>query len=121
MLFLLIHAPQKLKLEKVHGVLIILFYVGPSSLLQSCSKENTKILSKNTTRENITVSRQNLLFFYQKHKNNHSSASDWWKIPNLVLKRMLERLLKIPLLKKILECQDWGRPQHLYKKGNFKQ
>ena len=42
--------PQKLKLEKVHDALIILFYVSPSSPpLQSCFKENAKILSKNYT------------------------------------------------------------------------
>ena len=31
MSFLLIDSSQKLKLEKIHGILIILFYVGPSS------------------------------------------------------------------------------------------
>ena len=32
MLFLLTDSPQELKLEKVHGTLIIMFYVNPSSL-----------------------------------------------------------------------------------------
>ena len=52
-------SPQKLKLEKIHGVLIILFYVSPSTFpLQSCFKKNCKILSKNfTTQKNITISR----------------------------------------------------------------
>ena len=65
MLFLLTDSPQNLKLEKAHGALIILFYVYPSSLsLQSRFKENANILSKNsTTQENITISRQNLLFY----------------------------------------------------------
>ena len=81
MLFLLKDSPQKLRLEKIHGALIILFYVSPSSPpLQSRFKENAKILSKNsTTQENITISRQNLLFLLKTQKNNHSSASDWWE------------------------------------------
>ena len=79
MLFLLTDSPQKLKLEKVHGALIIIFYVGPSSPpLQSRFKENAKILTKNsTTQENIAIPRQNLLFLLKKPKNNHSSTSDW--------------------------------------------
>ena len=50
---------QKLILEKVHGALIILFYVSPSSHpLQSHFKENAKILSINsTTQENVRISR----------------------------------------------------------------
>ena len=74
-------SPQKLKLEKVHGALIILFYIRLSSaLLQSCFKENANILSKRSTiQENITILIQNLLFFIKKSG----------KIPNLVLKRML--------------------------------
>ena len=108
MLFLLTDYPQKLKLEKVHDALIILFYVSLSSLpLQSRFKDNANILSKNsTTQENVIISRQNLLFLLKTQKNNHSSASDWSEIPNLVLKRMLELFLKIPPLKKILEFQD---------------
>ena len=74
MLFLLTDSPQKLKLEKVHGALIILFYVSPiSSLLQSRFRENAKILSKNsTTQENITILSQNSLFLLKTQKNNHS-------------------------------------------------
>ena len=81
MLFLLAGSPQKLKLENVHGALIILFYVSPSSLsLQSRFKANVKILSKSsTTQENITISRQNFLFFLKTHKKPHSSVSDWWE------------------------------------------
>ena len=65
MLFLLTDSPQELKLEKVHGTLIIMFYVNPSSLpLQLRFKENAKILSKNsTTQANITISRQNADFW----------------------------------------------------------
>ena len=105
MLFLLTDFPQKLKLEKVHGALIILFYVSPSSPpLQSRFKENAKILSKNsTTQENITISRQNLLFLLKTQKTTTLQQVTGGKIPNLVLKRMLELFLKIPLLKKILE------------------
>ena len=84
----------------MHGTLIILFYVSPSSpqlqrifvfllktqknnhsltsdrweYIKFCFQENTEIFSKNsTTQENITISRQNWLFV----KNNHFSASDW--------------------------------------------
>ena len=97
MLFLLTDSPQNLKLERAHGALIILFYVYPSSLsLQSRFKENANILSKNsTTQENITISRQNLLFLLKTQKNNHSSQVTSEKIPNLVLNRMLELFLKI--------------------------
>ena len=90
MLFLLTDSPQKLKLEKIHGTSIILFYVSPSSpqlqrlfffvikntennhssasdwwkYTKSHFKENAMILSKNSTiQENITISRQNLLFY----------------------------------------------------------
>ena len=44
-LFLLTDSSQKLKIEKVHGILIIVFYVKPSSPLQSFFKDNGKILS----------------------------------------------------------------------------
>ena len=108
MLFLLTDSLQKLKLEKIHGALIILFYVSPSSPpLQSRFKENAKILSKNsTTQENITISRQNLLFLLKTQKTTTLQQVTGGKIPNLVLKRMLELFLKIPPLKKILEFQD---------------
>ena len=108
MLFLLTDFLQKLKLEKIHGALIILFYVSPSSPpLQSRFKENAKILSKNsTTQENITISRQNLLFLLKTQKTTTLQQVTGGKIPNLVLKRMLELFLKIPPLKKILEFQD---------------
>ena len=108
MLFLLTDFPQKLKLEKVHGALIILFYVSPSSPpLQSRFKENAKILSKNsTTQENITISRQNLPFLLKAQKTTTLQQVTGGKIQNLVLKRMLEPFLKTPPLKKILEFQD---------------
>ena len=80
MLFILTVSPQELKLEKVPGALIILFYISPSSLpLQSRFKESAKIFSKNSnTQENITISRQNLLSFLKTQKRNHFSASYWW-------------------------------------------
>ena len=70
MLFLLTDSPQKLQLEKAHGVLIIFFCVSPSSPpLQSRSKENGKILCKNsTTQEYITISRHNLLYLLKIQK-----------------------------------------------------
>ena len=105
MLYLLTDSLQKLKLEKVHGVLIFLFYVSPNSPpLQSAFKENAKILSKNsTTQENITISRQNLLFLLKTQKTTILQKVSGGKIPNLDLKIILELFLKIPTLKKILE------------------
>ena len=83
-------------------------YLSPSSPpLQLRFKENAKILSKNsTTQENITISRQNLLFLLKTQKTTTLQQVTGGKIPNLVLKRMLEPFLKIPPLKKILEFQD---------------
>ena len=77
MLFLLTGSPQKLKLEKVHGALITLFYVSQSSpLIQSRLKENAKILSNNsTTQENITISKQNLLFLFKTQKKKQQLFS----------------------------------------------
>ena len=70
-------------------------YLSPSSPpLQFRFKENAKILSKNsTTRENITISRQNLLSLL-KTKTITPQQVTGVKIPNLVLKRMLELLFK---------------------------
>ena len=53
MLFLLTDSPQKLKLEKIHGTLIILFYVSLSSpklqtFLFSLKTQNTTILQQVT-------------------------------------------------------------------------
>ena len=43
------------------------------------------------------------------------------KIPNLLLKRMLELFLKIPPLKKMLNFQDWKKTAKLlYEKEKFK-
>ena len=63
-------------------------------------KENTKIPSKNsTTQANITISRKNC-FFYQKHKKQPLQQVPGKETPNLVLKGMLERFLKVSPLKK---------------------
>ena len=108
MLFLLTDFPQELKLEKVHGALIILFYASLSSPpLQSRFKENAKILSTDSTfPENITISRQNLPFLLKTQKTTTLQEVTGGKIQNLVLKRMLELFIKTPYLKKILEFQD---------------
>ena len=63
-------------------------------------------------------------FFLKNTKNNHTSASDWWKYnkycfkenakmlsknsttQDLVLKRMLQLILTVPPLKKILQFQE---------------
>ena len=64
-------------------------------------KENSKILSRNsTTQENNTISRQTLLFFIKNTKKQSLQQVSGWDTPNLVLKRMLELLLKVPPLKK---------------------
>ena len=55
MLFLLKDSLQKLKLEKTHGILIILFYVTSSS-----------------------AQLQRICFFVKNKKSNHPSASAWW-------------------------------------------
>ena len=70
-------------------------------------KENAKILSKSSTsQENVTISRQNLLFFLKIQKITTQQQVTDGKTPNLVLKRILELFLKIPLFKKISEFQD---------------
>ena len=76
MLFLLTGSPQKLKLEKLHGTLIILFHVRPSS-----------------------PQLQRLLFF-KKNKNKTTTLQQvsGGETPNLVLKRILELFLKVPPL-----------------------
>ena len=114
MLFLLIDSPQKLKLEKFHGTLIILFYVSPNPLqlqrlfffyqkkqqknnhfsasgwweyTKYCFKENAKIFSKNsTTQEDITVSKRNLLFLLKRNKNTLQQVTSGGT-PNLALKK----------------------------------
>ena len=56
MLFLLADSPKKLKLGKIRGTLIVLFYVGPSS-----------------------PQPQRLIFLLKTQESNHSSAGDWWE------------------------------------------
>ena len=109
MLFLLTDSPQKLKLEKVHGALIILFYVSPSSPpLQSCFKENGKMLSKNyiTQIKCYNFKIEFAFFLLKTQKATTFQQVTGGKIPNLVLKKMLELFLKIQPLKKILGFQD---------------
>ena len=65
MLFLLKDSPHKIKLEKVHGALI-LFFVSPSSPPpQSRSKENAKIVSKNSTKKKLQF--QGRIWFFIKN------------------------------------------------------
>ena len=108
MLFLLTDSPQKLKLEKVCGALIVFLYVSPSSpALQFHFKENAKILPINsTTQETITISRQNLLFLLETQKTTTSQQVTGGKTQNITLKIILELFLKVPPLKKLLEFQD---------------
>ena len=79
-----------------------------------CFKENAKLLSKNstpqdlvlkrmiltfsnssTTQENITISRKNLLFFLKNTKKQPLQQVSDGETANLVLKRMLELFLKV--------------------------
>ena len=100
-----VDSPQKLKLEKIHGTLIILFYVSPSS-----------------------PQLQRLFFFLLKtQKNPTLQQFTGGNTANLVLKRMLRYFLKIPPLKKILQFQDRKKTgkklmqkENLCKKENFK-
>ena len=94
MLFLLTGSPQKLKLEKLHGVLIFSFM-------------QTRFL----LRYNLVLKR--MLRYYlktdiiEKHKKTAALQQVIGvRIPNLVLNRTLELFPKIPPLKKILELED---------------
>ena len=72
MLLLLADSPQKLKLEKNHDTLIILFYVRPGS---------TQL--------------QSLFFFYDKHKKASTAAVD----PSISkLKLQAKIFLTVPVL-----------------------
>ena len=122
MLFLLADSPQKLKLEKIHGTLIILFYVSPSSpqlqtlfLLKHTHKKATTLQQmtggntpnlllkrllrfSSTTQENIAISRQNLLFLLKAQKKTtkkHSSASNWWEYTKFCFKETAKTFSKI--------------------------
>ena len=82
MLFLLTDSPQKLKLEKFYGTLIILFYVNSISpqlqILFFINKDKKAIILQQVTGGNT---------------------------PNLVLKRIL-RYFPFKKTKKILQFQD---------------
>ena len=65
MLFLLTDCPHKLKLEKVHGALIILFYITPSSSpLKSRFKETATTLQ--------TLQFQDRISFFIKNTHTHT-------------------------------------------------
>ena len=84
MLFLLTDFPHKLKLEKIHGTLIILFYANLSS-----------------------PQLQELFFFPLKtQKTATLQQVTGGNTPNLILKRMVRYFQKIPPLKKILQLED---------------
>ena len=99
MQFLLKDSPRKLKLEKFHVILIILFYV---SLISS--------------------QLQRICFLYWKHEKVttlHQVTGE--NTLSLVLKRMVGHFLKIQPNEEILESQDWKRGYETYrKKENFK-
>ena len=65
--------------------------------------KNTNIFSKNCiTQENITISKQNLLFLLKTQKTTTIQQLTDWETLNPVSKKMLKLFLKSPLLKKIL-------------------
>ena len=117
MLFLLTDSPQKLKLEKLcnpefsSATKTFLFLLKKQKNNHSSAndwweytkshfKENAKIFSNNsTTQENIAISRQNLLFLLKTEKTATLQQVTGGETPNLVLKKMLELILKIPTLK----------------------
>ena len=94
MLSLLTDSPHKLKLEKIHGTLIILFYVSLSS------------------------PQLQILFFIRNSKKATIQQMIGGKTLNLVLK-MLERFLKIQ--KNIRISILKRRLRNLYKKKTSKQ
>ena len=55
-------------------------------------------------------------FLLKTEKNPTPQQVTGGKVPNLVLKKMLELFLKIQPLKKILEFQDWKKPAKLIPK-----
>ena len=74
------------------------------------------MLSKSsTTQENITISRQNLLFLLKTQKTTTIQQVPGEKTPNIILKRMLKFFQKIPPLKKILEFQNQKKDNETYK------
>ena len=85
---------QKLKLEKFHGVLIILFYVS--------------LISPRLHR---------ICFLYWRHKKVTTFQQvTGGNTLSLVLKRMVGHFLKIQPIKEILEFQDWKRGYEVYTK-----
>ena len=84
MLLLLTHSLQKLKLEKIHDTVIIIFYKSASS-----------------------PQLQRLFFFLLKTQKTTSlqQVTDENTL-NLDLEKMLRYFLKIPPLKKILQSYD---------------
>ena len=84
--------------------------------IKSRFKENAKILSKSsTTQENITISRQNLLFLLKTQKTATIHQMPGEKTPNIILKTILKFLQKIPPLRKILEFKNQKKDNETYK------
>ena len=63
---------------------------------------------------------QNLLFLLKTIKPTTLQQVTSGKIPNLVLRRMLELFLKIPPLKKMLDFQDWKKTEKFIRKRKLK-
>ena len=82
-MFFLTDSTPNLKLQKITGTLVILFYVSPSSpqLPKTCC-------------------------FYQIHKKTYFSINDWWEYISSFFQENGRTLLKIRLLKKLIEFQD---------------
>ena len=82
-ILLLTDSPQKLKLEKIHGTQLIVFYVSAGS-----------------------PQLQRLIFLLKTLNTTTLQQVTGWNTPNLVLKTMLRYFLKTLSLKKILQFQD---------------
>ena len=106
--------PQKLKLEKVCGTLIISFYVSPFLLwvLLSCNHVLKRIIRyhlKILPLKELLQFQERIFFLIKTQITTSLLQVTCGIIENLVLNKMLELFPKIPPLKKILELQDWKK------------
>ena len=100
MLFLLTDCPQKLKLEKISGTLIIISYVSFSL--------------------GVLLNFKGFCFFVSNRKNNHSSVSDWWENTKSRFKEDTRFFSGNIYFFKKIEFSTEKKTANLYKKDNFK-
>ena len=147
MLFLLTDSPQKLKLEKFYGTLIIFFYVSSSSpqlqILFFISKNKKAIILQQVTggnTPNLVLKRMLRYFPFKKtkkilqfqdiisrqklktHKTTTLQQVTGREPPNLVLKKILKLFLKIPPLFKNIKILRLKEDSKTYReRENFKR